>query len=788
MVTIRNNSLELQDGDTISVDGTELTFRSSGELEFPDGETAISLSDIDGADIAPNSVDAVTDVTTSNVTTDALEADAATIANRQVSNVLGAHDIRIEELLLNQGLDSLDFDGGFVEIYANQDRVDSSTNIEGFNGSISLTDGQTAGSLTTVFETLGFVPNSVVLNQTADVRQDVVAENGEQFEYDIASGVDVSDASVVVTGRDSTSDEADSYSGLSDGDSVAIDVQGSEPANLTVEFSPYSSFNNPKVSEISDPSGSVSDVAISQDGSIAVIAESSDTFYVIERNGPANTTVTQASTGTSNAINSVGLSDDGSVATLVGSGDFHAVDLSDPSNPIVTEETMDFDNSDYGDISGDGSIGVAATGGYIYIVDLSDPTNPTKVATSEPQAMGNAYEPRLNYDGTVLTVGEQYDDILLYDLSTPSSPNLTRWEEYANGTTHTTAISDDGSVALYGSGDNKVYIVDSSDPANPTVASNVSAASGGINEVGLSDDGTVALAGSNDNSGYILDTTDPSNPSVEATVTNPSDAVRSVAVSGDGTAGLLGSADNNGYVLNITNPSSPSVSEAAGPQDSVNSVSVTNNGTIGLLGSGDTNGYLVEALKAPVDPSLSIDGQTASYTGTLSGESYTETLEGVSTGIYSEILSLSDGYVNVNLLWTETTVTTDPSVDISSGSGSQTVSHTGTISDGSTIDLSDSIDESLIDGSVTVSVSVSESVTSPVGQVGLEYRHEGMDAGGIINYTIEDGDGNSKRLPIDTETDISSFTSEDVRLLIDVFNGLANVTSSGFGVYLDGGN
>jgi hypothetical protein len=58
MVTIRNNSLELEDGDTISVDGTELTFRSSGELEFPDGETAITLSDIDGANIAPNSVDA----------------------------------------------------------------------------------------------------------------------------------------------------------------------------------------------------------------------------------------------------------------------------------------------------------------------------------------------------------------------------------------------------------------------------------------------------------------------------------------------------------------------------------------------------------------------------------------------------------------------------------------------------------------------------------------------------------------------------------------------------------
>ena len=57
MVTIRNNSLELEDGDTISVDGTELTFRSSGELEFPDGEKFISLSDIDGADIAPNSVD-----------------------------------------------------------------------------------------------------------------------------------------------------------------------------------------------------------------------------------------------------------------------------------------------------------------------------------------------------------------------------------------------------------------------------------------------------------------------------------------------------------------------------------------------------------------------------------------------------------------------------------------------------------------------------------------------------------------------------------------------------------
>jgi hypothetical protein len=63
MVTIQSGSIEVEDGDTISVGGTELTFRDTGEIELPSGETLISLSDINGNDISPASV-----------TADALEA------------------------------------------------------------------------------------------------------------------------------------------------------------------------------------------------------------------------------------------------------------------------------------------------------------------------------------------------------------------------------------------------------------------------------------------------------------------------------------------------------------------------------------------------------------------------------------------------------------------------------------------------------------------------------------------------------------------------------------------
>lgn len=60
MVTIQSGSIEVEDGDTISVGGTELTFRDTGEIELPSGETLISLSDINGNDISPATVSADT--------------------------------------------------------------------------------------------------------------------------------------------------------------------------------------------------------------------------------------------------------------------------------------------------------------------------------------------------------------------------------------------------------------------------------------------------------------------------------------------------------------------------------------------------------------------------------------------------------------------------------------------------------------------------------------------------------------------------------------------------------
>jgi len=191
-----------------------------------------------------------------------------------------------------------------------------------------------------------------------------------------------------------------------------------------------------------------------------------------------------------------------------------------------------------------------------------------------------------------------------------------------------------------------------------------------------------------------------------------------------------------------------------------------------------------------VDPQLEIDGQTASHSGSIAeNETVTETIEDVSTGAQTGHISLTDGALDLGLDWTETTETVDPSVTIDSSSGSQTIEHTGTIADGSTVDLSDEVDESLIDGETTVSATVSDGIDGPVGKVRVRFEHNGVEwSAGAGVFEIEDSEGNSEALlPIDDIADLD-FTDEQVRLNIQYVNGFGDeITARDYGVYLNGG-
>jgi hypothetical protein len=65
----------------------------------------------------------------------------------------------------------------------------------------------------------------------------------------------------------------------------------------------------------------------------------------------------------------------------------------------------------------------------------------------------------------------------------------------------------------------------------------------------------------------------------------------------------------------------------------------------------------------------------------------------------------------------------DPSIQITSGAGTQTVSHTGTLADGQTVDLSSQITPSDIAGGVTLDVTI-QSASGLTGDVQLDYSHD----------------------------------------------------------------
>ena len=120
----------------------------------------------------------------------------------------------------------------------------------------------------------------------------------------------------------------------------------------------------------------------------------------------------------------------------------------------------------------------------------------------------------------------------------------------------------------------------------------------------------------------------------------------------------------------------------------------------------------------PTNPSIEIDGDTLSHTGDLEpGETETRSVDLDPETDYSAEIN-SDGLVEASVEWVEVTETVDPSISVNG----QTADHSGTLDDGETVSLD--VDESWIDsGTNEVEVGVDDPDEGPVGQVDLDYSH-----------------------------------------------------------------
>jgi hypothetical protein len=181
--------------------------------------------------------------------------------------------------------------------------------------------------------------------------------------------------------------------------------------------------------------------------------------------------------------------------------------------------------------------------------------------------------------------------------------------------------------------------------------------------------------------------------------------------------------------------SSPSDSATISSGNSESSLNYEPGDSISVSIDGAGAGYSadwVEAIKTQ-SPSVTVDGETASYTGTLSdGETVTKT---INLSQRSQVANVSTvGKVGTNLSWEEVSITQDPVVEVNGKSAS----YNGTLAEGETVDIGGSVSW-LQDGQNNVTVYVDDGSYAgdgPEPQVDIEFRHD-LESPRTVDYESE---------------------------------------------------
>jgi hypothetical protein len=137
-----------------------------------------------------------------------------------------------------------------------------------------------------------------------------------------------------------------------------------------------------------------------------------------------------------------------------------------------------------------------------------------------------------------------------------------------------------------------------------------------------------------------------------------------------------------------------------------------------------------------VDPSVDLDDDgtvETSYTGFLTaGETATKELASLSTSTSTASVGTANGStVDMRIDYTEITDTVDPTIEVNG----HTASYSGELADGETTSL-DVSNSWLQSGENILNVTVSKSYAGPIGQVGLNYSHSATDIQSV-NYRAE---------------------------------------------------
>ena len=648
---------------------------------------------------------------------------------------------RLNDARLDIGLERLDFDDGQIVSYFDESQVTTVDNATINPGGPPTESG------------------SAFLEQFIDIDQ--LFENGEQLEYEIADSEDVEDGTLELTGHDSTSDEERNWSALEDGDSIQFDVGGSTHVDVDVGFSGGGSQSEQQWI-YSEPLDTIEAVGVDSSTNTVFSADRNHELHAIDADAKASgASDSDARKWTydqhTGQVKGVTVDEsDGNVYTVTNDGEVHAIDATDGSQLWVYTDHSD---------NGLEDVAVDESTSTVYSVGLDDEFN-GEIHAIDADAKDNGEsdsDARIwSYDGhsdRIRAVEVDEEDNVVY---TGGSDDQLHAINADDGTTKWTY---DSVSTIYGLG------VDSStNTVIVTIPGEVQAV-----------DADAKSAGETDSDALLWSYTEQSGTIWDATV-NPS-------------SGTVFTAEENVHAIDIDDGSQESIYDD-GVENTLIGIAFSESEVEIYVGGNDEEVHAVDVMGSAEDPSLTIDDKTVSYSGSLeSDEEHTETLQDVSTDSYDEIVSLTDGGLDVTLNWTETTETVDPSVTINSDAGEQTITHTGTIPDGTAEDLSDEIDESvkeILSEPGTISVSVSENVDGPVGKVGVELsagpatgtvEHVSVDPGFVteeivlndevegsadaITYQVADSADNEitiERDDIDTILDVSEFEQSELTI------------------------
>ena len=271
--------------------------------------------------------------------------------------------------------------------------------------------------------------------------------------------------------------------------------------------------NPPVVGSIDTP-GLAYEIALSNDGSIAYLAERDSNLQIFDVSDPNDPNLV----GTLDNPHGldIKLSKDGTTAFIAAwDAGLIIADVQDPTNPTTIGSLDSIGKPIRITLSADENTAyVADWDGNLQIINIVDRESPSLIATLG--GFGTAHCVTLSPDGTIAHVSDYYGGLRIVDVSDPSNPaHITSINTTGNPLTH--SLSSDGKTAYVAAYYGGFWIVDLSTPENPELISRLDTTSE-TRSISISEGRNLAYVADWHNGVHLVDISNPAVPEIKATI------------------------------------------------------------------------------------------------------------------------------------------------------------------------------------------------------------------------------------------------------------------------------